>query len=344
MSFKVGDKVLCYDRSGIYKMSDWEEGIVTKICHDDYYIKLPSKFVSFFFESPEVKPLTKETTMITHVQSNSTVTIFEDDGTPHTISSDHTNFRTVKEGLVNGTHSVDDLVELMSPVKSIMKWGHGKFTCDGKSVFYDGKVLHGSLVNRILQMIAEGHDCTPLQNFMINLYNNPSFRSVDQLYGFLDNNSMGITEDGCFLAYRVVTSDYKDKYTGTVDNSPGRSPKMQRNLVDDDPNRTCSYGYHVCSLEYAKDFFHDNNRLVSVKVNPSNVVSVPVDYNNSKMRVCGYTVLADITDKVDFSSEKDYLAGRSVWSDFGPYEDNYYDEDDYEEDGFDWDDYEDQDN
>jgi len=34
-----------------------------------------------------------------------------------------------------------------------------------------------------------------------------------------------------------------------------------------------------------------------VKVNPKDVVSVPYDYNYSKMRVCEYEVLREVEDK-----------------------------------------------
>ena len=36
--------------------------------------------------------------------------------------------------------------------------------------------------------------------------------------------------------------------------------------------------------------------MLEVEVNPSDVVSIPVDYNNSKMRVCKYKVLG-VVDK-----------------------------------------------
>ena len=33
-----------------------------------------------------------------------------------------------------------------------------------------------------------------------------------------------------------------------------------------------------------------------MKVNPKDVVSVPTDYENSKMRVCGYTVVEELDE------------------------------------------------
>jgi hypothetical protein len=65
---------------------------------------------------------------------------------------------------------------------------------------------------------------------------------------------------------------------------------MDRSKVDDDPNNTCSKGLHVASLPYLQHY--PGSVTVLVKVNPANVVSIPTDYNNSKMRVCEYEVFA----------------------------------------------------
>lgn len=34
-------------------------------------------------------------------------------------------------------------------------------------------------------------------------------------------------------------------------------------------------------------------KIVKVKVHPKDVVSIPVDYNNAKMRTCGYEVIEE---------------------------------------------------
>jgi len=49
----------------------------------------------------------------------------------------------------------------------------------------------------------------------------------------------------------------------------------------------------VAAFSYAHDQYSNGN-LIEVKVNPMNVVAVPEDHNNEKMRVCEYEVLAKI--------------------------------------------------
>jgi hypothetical protein len=101
---------------------------------------------------------------------------------------------------------------------------------------------------------------------------------------------MPITEDGRFLAYKWVRSNYFDCHTGTFNNSVGKVCKMPRNKVNDDRTQTCSDGLHVCTHAYTKF----GERLMVVAVNPRDVVSVPNDYDNAKMRVCEYEVMYEV--------------------------------------------------
>ena len=123
---------------------------------------------------------------------------------------------------------------------------------------------------------------------------NPSLRAVEELYGFLEVCMLPITEDGHFLAYKKVRSDFKDIYSGTMDNSVGQVLDMPRNSVDEDKDRTCSSGLHFCAKSYLSHFGSWNssgNRVVVVKINPRDVVAIPSDYNNAKGRTCRYEVV-----------------------------------------------------
>jgi hypothetical protein len=112
---------------------------------------------------------------------------------------------------------------------------------------------------------------------------------VNQLWDFLQNKGIPLTEDGCFLAYKSVRQDFKDHHSGQFDNSPGKVHEMPRNQISDDPRVECHEGFHVGALEYAKNTW-SGARLVVCKVDPENVVSVPHDHNSQKMRVCKYEV------------------------------------------------------
>ncbi len=159
-----------------------------------------------------------------------------------------------------------------------------------------GKVVDNSLSSRMLQMREEGFDLVPMANFLANLERNPSYRSRKELYTFLEAGNMPITQDGYFMAYKIVRPDYKDYHSGRFDNSVGQVVEMPRSDVDDDSNNTCSSGLHFCSLDYLSHFGGPGGHVMLLKVNPADVVSIPADYNNTKGRCCKYEVVGEYTD------------------------------------------------
>lgn len=212
-------------------------------------------------------------------------------GTPYTIQNSHENWNAIIDAIKNDA-SEQELLDLIDTETAVEHWAEGKVEVHNGHVYFNGEVVHGTIVDKILSFIKDGISPSPLVKFLENLMQNPSRRSVTELYSFLEHGNMPITPDGHFLGYKSVRSDWKDHHTGKVDNSVGATiPRMERNQVDDDANRGCSYGYHVGSLEYATNFGGDDRKVVIVKVNPADVVSVPHDCNHQKMRTCFYEVV-----------------------------------------------------
>lgn len=169
----------------------------------------------------------------------------------------------------------------------------------GSEVIYDGKPLHNVMCERILDIMREGLDATGLVKFLENLMQNPSYTAVQELYLFLEANQIPITEDGHFLAWKKIRNNWKDIHSNSVDYSVGATPSMKRNEVDPDRDRTCSNGLHCAGWSYLPYFGSngDSDRIVIVKVNPADVIAVPNDYDNAKMRVCRMEVLREYTDR-----------------------------------------------
>tara|TARA_R110002073_G_scaffold309611_1_gene479930 strand:+ start:325 stop:981 length:657 start_codon:yes stop_codon:yes gene_type:complete len=162
----------------------------------------------------------------------------------------------------------------------------------GSNVYYKDEIVNSLLAKRILTLTNEGFDGSPLLLFLENLMSNPSKRAVDELYGFLEVSKLPITDDGHFLAYKSVRDDYKDHHSGTMDNSVGSVVSMERNKVDEDKDRTCSYGLHFAAHEYAEGF--GGGKMVVLKINPRDVVAIPSDYSNQKGRCSTYEVLEEV--------------------------------------------------
>jgi hypothetical protein len=188
---------------------------------------------------------------------------------------------------------LDEIPNLVSAAKRVEKFGKGNFSVVDGEIFVNGVLAPRVLGDKIVKFSNDGLPYEPLVKFAENLQKNPSFRAVNELYSFLEKNDHPITDNGCFIAYKKVRSDFLDGHTGTIDNSVGNVVEMPRNQVNEDPTQTCSYGLHVANWDYANNIYSagDNSLMLEVEVNPMDVVSVPIDYGNSKMRVCKYIVL-----------------------------------------------------
>lgn len=209
------------------------------------------------------------------------------------IYSDHINFKEVRNALIEENfRRVETLLDIR---KTITRLSFGNFLVENDVITYQGKPVHNVISNKILEFIREGQNFQPLFKFLENLYQNPSYNSVAQLYSFLEHKNLPITDDGYFLAYKAITVDWKDKWTRKIDNSIGATPSMPRNEVTDDKSIHCGPGLHAGSLEYVKGYGHGTDRFIVVKIHPKDVVSVPEDCSCQKMRTCGYTVLNEYT-------------------------------------------------
>lgn len=175
----------------------------------------------------------------------------------------------------------------------------GKVTIDVNGVHYKGFDLHGPIADAILELYMDGRldASNRLVLFLGNLVQNPDSRVFDQLYPFMRHNDIEVSDDGHLIAYKKVRDTYFDIHSNTMRNAPGDVLEMPRIAVVNDPNQTCAAGLHVCAKAYLSSFGSgSDDRVIKVKVNPRDVVSVPVDYNGAKMRVCRYEVLEDVTD------------------------------------------------
>ena len=222
------------------------------------------------------------------IQGNNVTVVI--DNVPHTISKTHITYQKVIDAIkANDWGTVRDVIE---PKKVVLNYGQGNVSIKGETMYWRGKEFHNAMAKRMVQMLQDGFSIEPMVLFMENMMQNPSYRSVQELYGFLEKNNLPITPDGHFLAYKRVRDNYMDVHSGTMDNSVGKIVEMPRNEVDDNQNNTCSSGLHFCSQEYLKSFGGD--RTVIVKINPRDVVSIPNDYNNSKGRACRYEVIGEV--------------------------------------------------
>lgn len=189
------------------------------------------------------------------------------------------------------------------------------------------EVIPTELAEKFLELLEEADNNENVLNsltlFWKRLLLNPDKQVRHTLHNFITHNDIGITANGYILAVKSVklsggfdkeTGKRKVQYSeesGEVIQLPinssskfiphhsgnygmeirmGEPVEMPREECDANPNNTCSRGLHVGSWDYVKAFgsYGADNVILEVLVCPSQVVSVPTDYNGQKMRCCVY--------------------------------------------------------
>lgn len=225
------------------------------------------------------------TNALPYTLTNESITVIYE-GKPYVVQKGSPHFIPLRKAIL--AERWKDVPKNLTIAKSINTWAKGKFTIQGETFLYEGQPVTESLNQRIVQMAKAGEDPTPLFKFWERLQKNPSMRSVEQLWPFMQHEGIPLTKEGCLLTYKGVKHDFKDAHTGTISNKPGTTHEMPRNKISDDPREACHFGFHVGALAYAQGF---SDRVVICEVDPENVVCVPYDHSNQKMRICKYRVI-----------------------------------------------------
>jgi hypothetical protein len=230
---------------------------------------------------------------INFILTEKALTVFADN-VVYTCHSEDTRFEDAVYFVKSG--DLGQLIDLIKPIEAIRTYvsTNQRIEIKDGAVYFDNEEIHNYTAMRMLNMHREGLPIEPIVNFMVNLASNPSKRAVDGLLEFLEIGELPLTPDGHFLAYKRVRANYKDVHSGTIDNSVGALVEMKRSEVQDDPSITCSHGLHFCSLDYLAHF--SGERIMVLKINPRDVVSIPTDYNNSKGRCNRYFVAGELEE------------------------------------------------
>ena len=235
------------------------------------------------------------------ISNNGSVNAFVG-GKPYTFNKNHENYDKLLAYLENG--NVEHFEASYDIASTVEHYCDGYVHVDNGELSWQGITMPELFTDRILQMRREGFNIDPMLNFLDNMNDNPSDQAIVELFDFMQNKHLPITDDGHFLAYKAVSPDFKDIYTGNIDNSLGEEVSIERSKVDSNRSKHCSAGLHVGAIDYVKsyggiDLDEDSdggNQIVICKVNPADVVSVPSDARFQKLRTCRYEVVSLFND------------------------------------------------
>lgn len=220
------------------------------------------------------------------------------DGQQYSVAKDNPNYSKICDALREKKYdNIEKLLDIRSTVKEYLSKDKD-FTLENDAVYLNGEKFSEGVTGKVLSMIDGGFSPEPLFNFLRKVRQNPSAVSQNELLLFCVANGFMIHEDGDIIAYKSVRGDYTDIHTGKIRNAVRDVIELPRHQVDDRRDQTCSFGLHFAAFEYASTWAGEidgvNRRLMVMKVNPRDVVSIPADYNNQKGRCCRYEVIAEL--------------------------------------------------
>lgn len=244
---------------------------------------------------------------ITTIEGRKSITILYN-GSVKVMSDDDASF-----GLVCASILEDDYETAM---KYFDKEAHVKQTLEQSvlsdrielvngHVLLDGEVCENVITDLIIDMAESGEDYVPLANFFALLADNPIHHSRNRLFDWLRSaGEFSIDKDGYIIGYKGLEDDFRSRRSGPgvvngvatvgrLDNSPGNILSIE--AVEMNPEVGCAEGLHVGTFEYARDWAGRNGKLVSVRVSPADVGSVPTDCNDQKMRCFSYEVIEEVS-------------------------------------------------
>ena len=288
---------------------------------------------------------------LTQDEKGKSLAVIYGDGDTDIIPETHVSFQKIMDLLISGTaedEQIKDLAGVLETVARKLSELSERVSVDGKDVYFDGDPLRGELADVIKAMFTEGNlNFKPLVKFLEKAKTNPSLQSIDDLYRWISKGDLVIDPEGDIIAYKAVRVDENgvstsihegsafvngEEFHGHIPNRPGTVVSMARSLVVDDPHIGCSVGLHAGTYSYADQFRGWNSRyttrIILVKINPRDVVSVPVDEQDRKMRVARYTVLSEIEER---------LATAFYQPELPVDDEGDEDEDDWNEDDYDYD-------
>jgi hypothetical protein len=246
------------------------------------------------------------------VGNESSVTAFID-GEMYVANQDHKNWDAIVAGITSGDESV---VRLFDPADEVAKRFErltDRISVANGKVYFDGDHIDNTVTDQILRFLEADEDFMPLVNFLDKVSLNPEPHSREQLYGWVKARpSITITDDGDLIAYKGLYVEYdengkvyKSCHSGTaivngevfenqrIPQRIGDTVEMPRSQVQFDPSVGCSTGLHAGTFSYAGSY---GDQRVKVAISPRDVVSVPTEHNEAKIRVCRYVVI-DVADE-----------------------------------------------
>ncbi len=259
-----------------------KEFFVPETRNDSVQISTDGKWKVYAPRSTSGRAVAPTSNRRSYILDDNTISFFHK-GQVHQATSSNPTFNDIVTLVKSG--DIEKAVELVNVAKAINVASDGQIVNNGGVLNHDGVDLNDTVIDWLTSnMSRKDGSVQAVVNFLKKCNTNPSPGSIDMLWRFIKTNGLVLFHDGDFLGYRYVSDDLKDCHSNTYDNTPGQVCSMPREDVTYDPNRHCAPGLHVGAWSHVEG----KRNVIEVKVNPTDVVSVPTG-EDWKMRVCCFT-------------------------------------------------------
>jgi len=239
------------------------------------------------------------------------------EGKSRLIPHDHKHHDKILEGLRAGNFEIVHLLDELK--RNIENFDGVDFQLVHGELMYHGQPYENeAVVKQVMKMLEKGYKSKPLLNLLekVSQHSNPD--SVKDLWTFLMNTGLAITDDGDILAFKYVTkvsemsdtdhrkaalvamgAEYTDSHSKMFNYTPGQVPSIPRHLCKYEPKQDCGVGLHIGDMSYVRSQRH----ILAASFNPADVTSIGSG-ESRKIRVTRFKCL-HILNKDDLD-EKGY--------------------------------------
>lgn len=194
---------------------------------------------------------------------------------------------------------IKKILTMLSPKASTEYVLKGIKIVSDTSISYNGKIYdekeYCGLIDYIIECAKSKLPYEYLLKFLDNLTLNPDAYSRINLFKFLQQTGIKITENGYIAGVKSVNAEYKSHHDGTTLHKVGTFVSFPREKCNSNPSDTCSYGLHTGGSRYVNSFGGSGSHILVTIIHPRDVVCVPNDHSWQKMRACLYYVAGELT-------------------------------------------------
>ncbi len=238
-----------------------------------------------------------------------TITIIDEQKNVHTLQIGD-KFQQVLSMIKAG--KIEKILTMLSPKAATEHNLKGIKLLSETSISYNGCVYeekdYCGLIDYIIECAKSKLPYEYLLKFLDNLKLNPDAYSRLNLFKFLQQTGIKITENGYIAGVKSVGQDYTSHHDKKTLHKVGTFVSYPREKCDSDPNTACGSGLHSGGSNYVNSLGGSSSHILVTITHPRDVVCVPKDSSYQKMRSCLYYIAGELTKEEWAKWDKSVLA------------------------------------